>query len=239
MWRRHLARGLCFARSNTTGLTAMPMAAAPRMKANNLAVLTCGSFVALRSPEASTRKRAARSASQSDTSSSGKPASRRERGSVAWSSTNRPKSASAVLSDCVVLSLAYLLSTPGLRWAVQPSSNSAMSPEDSQSPGFIAIVSMVMPSGRTQSIARIPTCGIGSMTVGRERKGNLRRRLSRAVATCRLVHLLADGQEDLGQVIDRCDHAVVELAEVIEVKPGGPQGPVPHEFLDDLDRPHY
>src|SRR5229473_3419362 len=234
-----MARGPCFARSNTTGLTAIPMAAAPRMKANSLAVFTCGSFEALRSPESLTRKRAARSASQSDTSSSGKLASRRDRGSVAWLSTNRPKSSSAVLSDCVVLSLAYLLSTPGLRWAVQPSSNSAMSAEDSQSAGFMLIVSMVMPSGRTQSIARIPTCGKGSGAVERERDRNLRRRLSRAVVTCRLVHLLADGQEDLRQVIDRCDHAVVELAEVIEVEPGRPQGPVPHEFLDDLDRPHH
>src|SRR5712692_10606915 len=193
----------------------------------------------MRSGGLSTRKRAARSASRFDTSSSGKLASRRDRGSVAWSSTNRPKSASAVLSDCVVLSRAYLLSTPGLRWAVQPSSTSAMSPEDSQSPGLIVIVSMVTPSGRTQSIARIPTCGIGSGAVERERDRNLRRRLSRAVVTCRLVHLLADGQEDLRQVIDRCDHAVVELAEVIEVEPGGLQRPVPHEFLDDLDRPHH
>src|SRR5713101_75683 len=232
MWRRHLARGPCFARSNSTGLMAMPMAAASRMNANSLAVLTCGSFEALRSPESSIRKRAARLASQFDTSSSGKLASRTDGGSVAWLSTNRPKSSSAVLSDCVVLSLAYLLSTPGLRWVVQPSSNSAMSPEDSQSPGFIAIVSMVTPSGRTQSIARIPTCGKGSGAVGRERDGNLRRRLWRAVATCRLAQLLANGEKDFRQVIDRCDHAVVELAEVIEVEPGGPQGPVPHEFLD-------
>src|SRR5712692_3213622 len=195
MWRRHLARGPCFARSNTTGLTAVPMAAAPRLKANSLAVLTCGSFEALRSPESSTRKRAARSASQSDTSSSGKLASRRDRGSMAWLSTNRPKSSSAVLSDCVVLSLAYLLSTPGLRWVVQPSSNSATSPEHRQSAGFIAIVSIVTPSGRTQSVARIPTCGKGSGAVGRKRDRNLRRRLSRAVATCHLVHLLADGKE--------------------------------------------
>jgi hypothetical protein len=100
-------------------------------------------------------------------------------------------------------------------------------------------VSMVTPSGRTQSIVRIPTCGIGSVDIGREREGNLRRRLSRAVATCRLVHLLADGQEDIRHVIDRCDHAVVELAKVIEVEPGGSQGPVPHECLDDLDRPHH
>src|SRR5713101_6452354 len=229
MWRRHLARGPCFARSNSTGLTAMPMAAALRMKANSLAVLTCGSFEALRSPESSIRKRAARLASQFDTSSSGKLASRTDGGSVAWLSTNRPKSSSAVLSDCVVLSLAYLLSTPGLRWAVQPSSSSAMSPEDNQSAGFMLIVSMVMPSGRTQSIARIPTCGKGSGAVGREREGNFRRRLSRAVATCCLVHMLADSQEDLRQVIDRCDHAVVEIAQVIEVEPGGSQGPVPHE----------